>query len=176
MPVSTLQLRALAPAAIAAALCLGLALVAAPARAQLAAPDSVATAPPEVLARNKRHVIDFYDLAFNKGRPREAVERYMGEKFVQHDPEVPDGRDGFVWYFERLARDYPDRRLVIRRVFAEGQHVVVHGGFELPAWLGSHTYAVIGIFRLDDNGRIVEHWNATQRIPERNSTNLNPML
>jgi predicted SnoaL-like aldol condensation-catalyzing enzyme len=137
--------------------------------------DTVVVAPPDVLARNKRNVIEFYDLAFNKGKPREAVERYVGDKYTQHNPEVPDGKDGFIWYFERMARDYPEKKLVFKRVLAEGNHVIVHCWSEFPAWLGSSEFAAIDIFRLDDNGKIVEHWDVVQRMP-RSSTNQNSMF
>jgi predicted SnoaL-like aldol condensation-catalyzing enzyme len=137
--------------------------------------DAVVAAPADVLARNKRNVIEFYELAFNKSKPREAIERYAGDKYTQHNPEVPDGKDGFIWYFEKMARDYPDKKLVIKRVFAEGNHVIVHCWSDFPAWLGTTEFAGIDIFRLDDNGKIVEHWDALQRIP-RSSTNMNSMF
>lgn len=156
-------------ALLAAALC-------GPAATQAQTPlDTVVVAAPDVLARNKRNVIEFYDLAFNKSKPREAIERYAGDKYTQHNPEVPDGKDGFIWYFEKMARDYPDKKLVFKRVLAEGNHVIVHCWSEFPAWLGSTEFAAIDIFRLDDNGRIVEHWDVLQRIP-RSSTNLNSMF
>lgn len=131
--------------------------------------------PPETLARNKRNVLEFYDLAFNKGRPREAIERYAGASYTQHNPEVPDGKDGFIWYFEKLARDYPDREVVFHRVFAEGHYVIVHTQQQLPAWLGATQWASIDIFRLDEQGRIVEHWDTLQKV-QRSSTNLNSMF
>jgi predicted SnoaL-like aldol condensation-catalyzing enzyme len=147
-----------------------------PAKAQPAAPDAAVAASSETLARNKRNVIEFYDLAFNKGRPREAIEKYAGDRYTQHNPEVPDGKDGFIWYFEKMARDYPDKKVVFKRVFAEGNHVIVHCWSEFPAWLGSTEFAAIDIFRLDDNGKIVEHWDVLQRIPRSNSTNPNSMF
>ena len=131
--------------------------------------------PPETLARNKRNVLEFYDLAFNKGRPREAIERYAGATYIQHNPDVPDGKDGFIWYFEKLARDYPDREVLFHRVFAEGLYVIVHTQQQFPAWLGATQWASIDIFRLDTDGKIVEHWDALQKVP-RSSTNLNPMF
>jgi predicted SnoaL-like aldol condensation-catalyzing enzyme len=144
-------------------------------RAQ-AALDDVAAAAPDVLARNKRSVIEFYDLAFNKSKPREAVERYVGDSYKQHNPEVPDGKDGFIWYFEKMAKDYPGKKLVMRRVFAEGNHVIVHCWSRFPAWLGDSEFVAIDIFRLDDNGKIVEHWDVLQKVPRASSTNLNSMI
>jgi predicted SnoaL-like aldol condensation-catalyzing enzyme len=150
-----------------------------PALAQTPTPsplDHVNVLPPETLARNKRNVIEFYDLAFNKSKPREAVERYVGESYRQHNPEVPDGKDGFIWYFEKMARDYPGKKLMMRRVFAEGNYVIVHCWSRFPSWLGDDNFAAMDLFRLDDDGKIVEHWDVLQRIPRNSSTNLNPML
>jgi len=141
-----------------------------------AALDDVAAAPPDVLARNKRNVIEFYDLAFNKSKPREAIAQYAGDQYKQHNPEVPDGKDGFVWYFEKMAKDYPGKKLVMRRVFAEGNHVIVHCWSRFPSWLGDSEFVAIDIFRLDDNGKIVEHWDVLQRVPRASSTNLNSMI
>jgi len=129
--------------------------------------EQVSVVPPEVLARNKRNILAFYDLAFTKSKPREAVERYVGATYTQHNPDVPDGKDGFIWYFEKLARDYPDKEIAFRRVFAEGNHVIVHAQSQFPAWLGTTQWAGIDIFRLDDDGKIVEHWDVLQQVPRR---------
>lgn len=137
--------------------------------------EQVNVATPEVLARNKHNVLAFYDLAFNKSKPREAIERYVGATYIQHNPEVPDGKDGFVWYFEKMARDYPDKEIAFKRVFAEGNHVVVHALSQFPAWLGARQWASIDIFRLDNDGKVVEHWDVLQQVP-RSSTNLNSMF
>lgn len=137
--------------------------------------DAVTVATPEVLARNKRNVVEFYDLAFNKNKPREAVERYVGDTYKEHSPDVPDGKDGLIWHFENLAREYSGKRLAIKRALAEGNHVIVHRWTKLSAMLGETEYMAIDIFRLDDNGRIVEHWDVQQRIP-RSSTNRNSIF
>jgi predicted SnoaL-like aldol condensation-catalyzing enzyme len=118
------------------------------------------------LERNKRNAMAFYDLMFNQGKPREAMERHAGERYIQHNPHVGDGKQPFIDYFEKMARQYPDKKVEFRRVIAEGDYVVLHcrqlwPGDDNPEWAG------IDIFRLDADGRVVEHWDVLQLVPPR---------
>lgn len=127
------------------------------------------------LERNKKTVLAFYDLATNQSKPREAIEKYTGETYIQHNPELADGKESFIAYFEKQAKDYPAKRFEFRRVLAEGNFVVVHTWSIFPEMWRNKEWAGIDIFRLDERGKIVEHWDVLQTIPS-SAANKNGMF
>ena len=111
---------------------------------------------------NRQNAIAFYEMMFNDCEPRQAIEKYVGEEYIQHNPHVVDGKQGFIDYFERMARDYPGKRVLIKRAVAEGDLVVLHCH---QIWPEGLEYAGMDIFRFDENGKIVEHWDVLQELP-----------
>lgn len=117
----------------------------------------------ERLVRNKKNAMAFYSLAFNDCQPDEAVEKYVGNEYIQHNPLVGDGKAAFIAYFKKMAEKWPGKKVHFIRAIAEGDLVVLHCRQE---WPGDHDYAGIDIFRLDENGKVVEHWDVLQVVPE----------
>ncbi len=122
------------------------------------------------LDQNKQNAIAFYQTAY-EGQPRKAIEQYVGNNYVQHNPLVGDGKEPFITYFEKMAKEYPEKNIVFVRSVAEGNLVALHTH---QTWPDDVEYVTMDFFRFDDNGKIVEHWDSMQEVPEK-SENGNAM-
>ena len=120
---------------------------------------------------NKKNVVEFYDKALNQ-KDFEAAARHLGPRYTQHNPVVADGPEGLKVFIQFLRDKFPNARSEIKRVFAEGDYVIVHvHAIREP---GTRRRAIIDIFKLE-NGKLVEHWDVAQDVPEK-AANANGMF
>ncbi|EZH73770.1 membrane protein [Aquimarina atlantica] len=122
------------------------------------------------LEENKKNAIAFYKTAYT-GNPKKAVKHYVGDQYIQHNPDVEDGTQGFIDYFEKMQVEYPEKSIEFVRCIAEGDLVALHTH---QTWPGNDEYITMDFFRFDEKGKIVEHWDAIQQIHEK-SANKNTM-
>ena len=119
------------------------------------------------LVKNKQNAIAFYRMAY-EGNPKEAIERFVGGEYIQHNPLVGDGKQPLIDYFSRMHREYPEKSIEFVRAIAEGDLVSLHTH---QIWPGNDQYVTMDFFRFDDHGKIVEHWDSMQQIPETSAHN-----
>ena len=112
---------------------------------------------------NKKAVLEFYDKALNQ-KDFDAASKYIGSRYIQHNPGAPDGIAGFKAFIALRKEKFPNARSEIKRVFADGDYVILHvHSVREP---GERGVAIVDIFRLE-NGKVVEHWDVVQPIPEK---------
>lgn len=122
------------------------------------------------MEKNKENAIAFYKTAY-EGNPKKAVELYVGNEYIQHNPDVADGLNGFIEYFDKMQKEYPDKSIQFVRCIAEGDLVALHTH---QIWPNNDQYVTMDFFRFDENGKICEHWDSIQPIPKE-SANPNTM-
>ena len=112
---------------------------------------------------NKKVVVQFYDAAIIQ-KDFEAASKFIGPRYVQHNPRAADGLEGLKGFLALLREKFPDYHSEIKRVFADGDYVILHV-HNVPT-PGSRGNAIVDIFKLE-NGKVVEHWDVRQEIPEQ---------
>ena len=123
------------------------------------------------LESNKKNVVAFYQKAIND-KDFDAASKYLGPHYIQHNPTAPDGAEGLKGFIGFLRGKFPQAKSEIKRVFAEGDYVILH--VHAVREPGTRGRAIIDIFRLE-NGKIVEHWDVAQDVPEK-AANANGMF
>ena len=123
------------------------------------------------LEANKKTVLEFYEAGLNQ-KDFDAASKFFGPRYVQHNPTAPDGIEGFKAFLGFLREKFPDSHSEIKRAFADGDFVILH--VHSMREKGTRGRAIVDIFRLE-NGRIVEHWDVVQDIPEK-AANTNRMF
>jgi predicted SnoaL-like aldol condensation-catalyzing enzyme len=124
---------------------------------------------PAQVARNKAAVVAYYTTAFNDKKPEEAVAKYGGPVYIQHNPQAADGFDAFIAFVKFYTEQNPQLHVDIKRVIGECNMVVTHSHITLsPTDRGQ---AVADIFRLNRQGKVVEHWDVIQPVPETSANN-----
>lgn len=137
----------------------------------IAISSSVAHATTPAEEANKKLVLEFHDVVLN-GKDADAALKYLAENYIQHNPRVPNGVAPLQGFIREMKKNTPDSRSTIKRVVAEGDLVVIHS--HVQRVLNERGAALVDIFRVQD-GKIVEHWDVVQPIPE-SSANANGML
>jgi len=115
------------------------------------------------LKENKANAIAFYKTAY-QGDPKRAIDQYVGKEYIQHNPDVTDGLEGFINYFERMKAEYPEKSIEFVSCIAESDLVALHTH---QTWPGNDQYITMDFFRFDDEGKICEHWDAIQQVPKQ---------
>jgi predicted SnoaL-like aldol condensation-catalyzing enzyme len=115
------------------------------------------------MEENKKTVRALYEAVLNK-KDFDEASKYLGSKYIQHNPNAADGPDGLKGFIGFLKDKFPNNRSEIKRIFADGDYVIVH--VHAVREPGTRGNAIIDIFRLE-NGKVVEHWDVVQPIPEK---------
>jgi predicted SnoaL-like aldol condensation-catalyzing enzyme len=120
---------------------------------------------------NKQTVVAFYEAAINQ-KDFAAAAQYLGPRYIQHNPTAPDGPEGLKKFLQFLREKFPQSHSDIKRVFADGDFVILH--VHAVREPGTRGTAIVDIFKLE-SGKIVEHWDVRQDVPEK-SANDNGMF
>jgi predicted SnoaL-like aldol condensation-catalyzing enzyme len=139
--------------------------------AVLALTASAASAETAREAANKRIAVAFYQAALND-KDWDAAVKFIGPRYVQHNPVSVDGAPGIKQHVEDLKAHFPDNHGEIIHAFADGDIVILH--VHSIRKIGTRGNAIVDMFRIE-HGKVVEHWDVVQAVPET-SANTNTMF
>ena len=118
-------------------------------------------------AENEKIVVDFYEQIFkyNGAEIRKVAEKYVHKDYIQHNPYVATGREAFIKGVGGMLKNVkPTHKWDIKRVVTKGNMVVLHvHNYDTAS--GKPGAAGVDFFRVE-NGKIVEHWDVWQKIPD----------
>jgi predicted SnoaL-like aldol condensation-catalyzing enzyme len=117
---------------------------------------------------NAQKVIAFMDTVFNKKQVKEGFDKYVGDKYIQHNPIAPDGKEAAVEVLGKALQALPGWTYEFKHAYVDGDIVVLHSHVRMKA--DDRGMAVVDIFRFE-KGKIVEHWDVVQPIPEKSANN-----
>ena len=116
---------------------------------------------------NEKTVRDFYQAAINDKDFDKSV-KFLGNRYTQHNPTAADGPEGLKAFLTFLREKFPQSKSEVIRAFAQDDYVILHvHSVREP---GTRGRAIVDIFKLE-KGKVVEHWDVVQDIPEKPANN-----
>jgi predicted SnoaL-like aldol condensation-catalyzing enzyme len=116
--------------------------------------------------RNVKNVLALYQMMINENKAEEGTARYLVSRYVQHNPLIADGSAALGKYFASVKADHPSAHVVVHRIMAIGDYVFAHVNFLNLLTDDPHDTGIAGvdIYRMNGEGRAVEHWDALQLV------------
>lgn len=130
--------------------------------------------------RNKNNVLRFYELVINQKKSEESIAAFMTPDYIQHNPLIADGAEALGKFFGQITQERANARVVVDKIIAVGDYVFAHVNF-LNLFnddLEDTGIAGVDIYKMDADGRALEHWDTLQPIgdPKNSAPWLAPNL